>query len=360
MCCMETKEHMDRLASQRDALESVRESVEEVLGPACWESLPKDLVVRYFAAAGAFLSAAPWRHWSEDDAIEVEAGGLGHQAGECALTGRNPELPAGLVLYRERGDLRELCRLDDTFRGLGNPALLSGPASRAYAEASDEAFRRGQPILARSVNLCFLPAHARSDETIAVFRRVFGFPGGTGGLLLPHLSRWEDGVQDTGWCGPADLALFTLVLQAAASLTPKALEAAAGLPIGENEATVCLRAPKPGTPNAAATPREPFWSVTDEQWGRARSLVDSDSGRGAKPKYGRRAILEGALYKALTGCPWDAMPAKYPPKGILASYLSRWKRAGIWDRLVESQVRDRSPSKSPSQGDAGSPARASQ
>ena len=58
-----------------------------------------------------------------------------------------------------------------------------------------------------------------------------------------------------------------------------------------------------------------------------------------KPKTGRpavahRRILNGILWLLRTGAPWRDLPERYGPWGTVASRLYRWRKAGLWARLL--------------------------
>ena len=45
-------------------------------------------------------------------------------------------------------------------------------------------------------------------------------------------------------------------------------------------------------------------------------------------------MVNGMLWILRTGAPWRDLPARYGPWQTVASRFYRWRRAGVWDRLL--------------------------
>lgn len=45
-------------------------------------------------------------------------------------------------------------------------------------------------------------------------------------------------------------------------------------------------------------------------------------------------VINGILWKLRTGAPWRDLPERYGPWQTCADRLYRWRRAGLWDRLL--------------------------
>jgi transposase len=55
-------------------------------------------------------------------------------------------------------------------------------------------------------------------------------------------------------------------------------------------------------------------------------------------------ILDAVFYLADNGCKWRALPIDFPPRSTVFGYLTRWRRAGIWDQIhdvLRDQLRRR-------------------
>ncbi|WP_130334989.1 recombinase family protein [Streptomyces sp. BK022] len=71
--------------------------------------------------------------------------------------------------------------------------------------------------------------------------------------------------------------------------------------------------------------------MTDELWAEVRPRINF---RVTKKSHDLRALVEGLLYKARTGCPWGEMPEYFPPKEALRARWRAWKD-GAWADIVE-------------------------
>src|SRR3954453_8778366 len=47
-----------------------------------------------------------------------------------------------------------------------------------------------------------------------------------------------------------------------------------------------------------------------------------------------RQILNGILWIHRPGAPWRALPRRYGPMGTVSSRFYRWRKAGIWQRIL--------------------------
>jgi transposase len=74
--------------------------------------------------------------------------------------------------------------------------------------------------------------------------------------------------------------------------------------------------------------------LTDTQWERLRPLLPPQKGRRGKPYTDHRPIVNGLLWLDRTGAPWRDLPPEYGPWQTVATRFYRWRRAGIWDRVL--------------------------
>lgn len=58
-----------------------------------------------------------------------------------------------------------------------------------------------------------------------------------------------------------------------------------------------------------------------------------------RPAHDHRRIVEGILWILRTGAPWRALPERYGPWGTVSSRFSRWRKAGVWDRVLAKRQR---------------------
>ena len=74
--------------------------------------------------------------------------------------------------------------------------------------------------------------------------------------------------------------------------------------------------------------------ITDKAWERMASLLPENGQRGGQWQ-DHRKVVNGILWKLRTGAPWRDLPERYGPWQTCYDRLVRWRRDGIWDRLLE-------------------------
>jgi transposase len=79
------------------------------------------------------------------------------------------------------------------------------------------------------------------------------------------------------------------------------------------------------------------YDLTDSEWNVIEPLLPMDR-RGPKPKNNRQ-ILNGMFYILRTGCPWRDLPERYGPYTTVYNRFIRWRKAGIWDRMLDAIVK---------------------
>ena len=78
------------------------------------------------------------------------------------------------------------------------------------------------------------------------------------------------------------------------------------------------------------------YDLTDFEWSVIEPLLPMDR-RGPKPKNNRQ-ILNGMFYILRTGSPWRDLPERYGPYTTVYNRFNRWRKAGIWDKLMDAIV----------------------
>ena len=79
------------------------------------------------------------------------------------------------------------------------------------------------------------------------------------------------------------------------------------------------------------------YDLTDFEWSVIEPLLPRKR-RGVKPKKNRR-VLNGIFWVLRTGAPWRDMPERYGPYTTAYNRFNRWRKAGIWDRLMDAIVK---------------------
>jgi transposase len=79
------------------------------------------------------------------------------------------------------------------------------------------------------------------------------------------------------------------------------------------------------------------YDLTDFEWSVIEPLLPMDR-QGPKPKNNRQ-ILNGMFYILRAGAPWRDLPERYGPYTTVYNRFNRWRKAGIWDRLMDAVVK---------------------
>lgn len=74
--------------------------------------------------------------------------------------------------------------------------------------------------------------------------------------------------------------------------------------------------------------------LTDEQWEKLEPLLPPQKPHTGRPSKDHRTIVNGILWILKTGAQWEDLPERYCPSKTVSSRLYRWRRAGIWDRVL--------------------------
>ena len=76
------------------------------------------------------------------------------------------------------------------------------------------------------------------------------------------------------------------------------------------------------------------YELTDREWAILSPLLPNKP-RGV-PRVDDRRVLNGILWRFRTGSPWAEIPERYGPPTTCYNRFVRWRRAGVWDRLLEA------------------------
>ncbi len=77
------------------------------------------------------------------------------------------------------------------------------------------------------------------------------------------------------------------------------------------------------------------YELTDEQWARVLLLLPPQrTGRKGRPAADHRRMINGILWVDQTGASWRDLPKRYGKWQSVSSRLSRWRKAGIWQRVL--------------------------
>lgn len=74
--------------------------------------------------------------------------------------------------------------------------------------------------------------------------------------------------------------------------------------------------------------------LTDEQWEKLEPLLPPQKPHTGRPSNDHRTVINGILWILKTGAPWEDLPERYGSAKTVSSRLYRWRKAGIWDRIL--------------------------
>jgi transposase len=74
------------------------------------------------------------------------------------------------------------------------------------------------------------------------------------------------------------------------------------------------------------------YELTDGEWSIIEPLLPNKP-RGV-PRVDDRRVLNGILWRFRTGSPWVEIPERYGPSTTCYNRFVRWRKAGVWDRLL--------------------------
>ena len=76
------------------------------------------------------------------------------------------------------------------------------------------------------------------------------------------------------------------------------------------------------------------FELTDDEWLVIEPLLPNKP-RGV-PRVDDRRVIDGILWRFRTGSPWADIPERYGPHTTCYNRFVRWRKAGVWDRLLEA------------------------
>jgi transposase len=74
------------------------------------------------------------------------------------------------------------------------------------------------------------------------------------------------------------------------------------------------------------------YALTEREWQIIQPILPSKP-RGI-PRVDDRRVLNGIFWVLRSGAPWRDLPERYGPHMTCYSRFVRWRRAGVWDRLM--------------------------
>jgi transposase len=95
-----------------------------------------------------------------------------------------------------------------------------------------------------------------------------------------------------------------------------------------------IQAPKP-------EPRIMRYELTDFEWAAIKPFLPNKP-RGV-PRVNDRRVLNGIFWVLRSGAPWRDLPVSFGPRTTCYNRFVRWRRAGVWDRIMNALSADYDP-----------------
>ena len=76
--------------------------------------------------------------------------------------------------------------------------------------------------------------------------------------------------------------------------------------------------------------------LSNDQWQTLEPLLPPQKNWTGKPNLPHRPVVNGILWINRTGAPWRDLPARYGKWETVASRFYRWRKAGIWDEVLQA------------------------
>src|SRR4029079_18902097 len=74
------------------------------------------------------------------------------------------------------------------------------------------------------------------------------------------------------------------------------------------------------------------YALSEAEWKIIQPILPTKS-RGV-PRVDDRRVLNGIFWVLQSGAPWRDLPDQYGPYTTCYSRFVRWRRAGVWDRIM--------------------------
>ena len=76
------------------------------------------------------------------------------------------------------------------------------------------------------------------------------------------------------------------------------------------------------------------YDLTDFEWSVIEPLLPK--GRPGPKRKDDRLVLNGIFWVLRSGAPWRDLPERYGPYTTVYNRFNRWRKAAIWDRLMDA------------------------
>lgn len=76
------------------------------------------------------------------------------------------------------------------------------------------------------------------------------------------------------------------------------------------------------------------YDLTDFEWGVIEPVLPR--GKPGPRRKDDRRVLNGIFWVLRAGAPWRDLPERYGPYTTAYNRFNRWRKAGVWDRLMDA------------------------
>jgi transposase len=83
------------------------------------------------------------------------------------------------------------------------------------------------------------------------------------------------------------------------------------------------------------------YELSNQEWSIIRAMLPTKP-RGI-PRVDERRVLNGIFWVLRSGAPWRDLPPIYGPRTTCYNRFVRWRRAGIWDSILQALTRGLPP-----------------
>jgi transposase len=79
------------------------------------------------------------------------------------------------------------------------------------------------------------------------------------------------------------------------------------------------------------------YELSDREWEAIKPHLPNKP-RGV-PRVDNRRVLNGIFWALRSGAPWADLPERYGPRTTVYNRFNHWRKAGVWDRLMDALVK---------------------